>query len=175
MGEYATNETRRAMVYKNVGSSRLGRVPHARFATSGEAKMMGWTTYPRAYWNDYNYDRDRDQTLGRTAHEEGRQLPGGLDVRAPQARGRHRGMRRADRDAQRVGRGLGDLRRVDGETATDAVGLRGTLIWELAAADFGTLDPPPRAERQPPSQIHHGPRPHHRRRAEAGAARSALR
>ena len=27
------------------------------FATAGEAKMMGWTTYPiyYAYWNDYNY------------------------------------------------------------------------------------------------------------------------
>jgi len=68
VGTYATNAnwlTEALMIYTNGGNGGNGNsikgsgaIRHIKgFATSGEAKMMGWTTYPvyKAYYNDFNY------------------------------------------------------------------------------------------------------------------------
>ena len=68
VGTYATNAnwlTEALMIYTNGGNGGNGNsikgsgaIRHIKgFATSGEAKMTRWTTYPvyKAYYNDFNY------------------------------------------------------------------------------------------------------------------------
>ena len=171
VGEYAANANwidDAMVIYKNGGNSVKDSGAYRTlegFATSGEAKMMGWTTYPiyYAYWNDYNYadtfitkdysaivkDVGRAQLIQKGAcyqaiwmyvlhqFEDGIYdcTPGDATANEPAAHAWNQGW--AFYSGSLVAATAADSARSSTASAD------GVLIWEISekrGADFGTLD-----------------------------------
>ncbi len=167
VGEYAANANwidDALSIYKNGGNSVKDSGAYRTlegFATSGEAKMMGWTTYPiyYAYWNDYNYaDTFITKDYSATVKDNGRAelMKKGANYQAVWMYVLHKledtvaECYSGDEDASNEwdeGWAIYSGSMV-AATAADAArsstaSQEGTLIWELAekrGSDFGTLD-----------------------------------
>jgi hypothetical protein len=167
VGEYAANANwidDAMVIYKNGGNSVKDSGAYRTlegFATSGEAKMMGWTTYPiyYAYWNDYNYaDTFITKDYSATVKDNGRAelMKKGANYQAVWMYVLHKledtvaECYSGDEDASNEwdeGWAIYAGSMV-AATAADAArsstaSQEGTLIWELAekrGSDFGTLD-----------------------------------